>query len=162
MTIPPFSLSNIVTVLLALACTLIVLHQRRTHRVNVALTGALAVAAVIVALLLLTEELNPTPYRDAMWLGGLVLGFAAGRFRARRLAVEFRPGAHLAAGSFSADRLAVSALLLAAAGLDLVFVLQRQPLVPMIYLATAAALGAGYHAGWCYAVIARIVALKAL
>ena len=162
MTIPPFSLSNILTLVLATACTLVVLHQQRTRNLNLALTGLLGGAAIVVALLLLTDDLQPTPVSDGAWLGALVLGILVGYRRARRLEVVFEPGARLKDDGDRAERVAVAGVLLAAASAELLFVVLQQPVIPAKYLATVAALCAGYHAGWCYRMIARIAALRSL
>lgn len=162
MTSAPFSLSNVVTLVLAVTCTLIVMHQQRTRNLNLALTGVLGISAIMAALLLLTDNLHPTPYSDGAWLVALVLGILIGYRRARRLDVIFEPGARLKGDSKTMERVVLAGILLAAAAAELLFGLFRQFLVPAKYLATVASLCAGYHAGWCYRVIARIIALRSL
>jgi hypothetical protein len=159
-TVAPLSLSNVVIVVLALSCCAIVLAQLRGRLFNVPLTVMSAALGVVVALLLLAEELAPTMASDALWLGGLVVGFLAGRRRGWRLRIPFGPAPDGEPRDETWDSVLAALLLPLAALLDLLFVVLKTPLFPLGYVAAVAALCGGFLAGRAFVVTARVTAMN--
>ena len=154
--ITPLSLSNILTVLFALACVKLIASQTSHRLWSVAFTVAPAMLATSVALLLLTEELSPTLASDGLWAVALLVGFLVGRKRGWSLALTFYPEKRRFSAPQTWDNIAVAMVLFVLAGIDTYSALTRNALVDPEYIAAVGALCSGYFLGRSWVVAVRV------
>lgn len=154
--IAPISLSNILTVLFALACLKMIASQTSHRLWSVAFVVAPAVLAMSAALLLLTEELAPTFTSDGLWAVALFGGFLIGRKRGWSLPLTFYPEKRRFSAPQTWDNVATAIVLTALSAVDAVSALHGRALVEPEYIAAIAALCSGYFLGRSFVVAVRV------
>jgi hypothetical protein len=154
--IAPLSLSNVLTVLFALACVKLIASQTSQRLWSVAFTVAPAMLSSSVALLLLTEELSPTLVSDGLWALALLAGFLVGRKRGWSLALTFYPEKRRFSAPQTWDNVAAALVLAVLAGIDTVSAVNRNALVDPEYTAAVAALCSGYFLGRSFVLTVRV------
>src|SRR3954468_13250058 len=87
--IAPLSLSNVLTVIVALICLWTISPQARGGVVRLWRLAMPAAFAAVVALMLLAGVFQATLLHDAEWLAGLLLGGVIGRSRGWTLPVDY-------------------------------------------------------------------------
>jgi len=84
--IAPLSLSNLITVVLAVICLSTILPQARGNVVKIWRLAMPACLAMVVAFILLAGVFDADLATDAEWLGALIVGAVGGRMRGWALA----------------------------------------------------------------------------
>jgi len=151
----PLGLSNVLTVLCALACLWAISPQARGAVVRL---WALAVPpgfCGVVAVVLLAGVFEATPINDAEWAGALVLGAVIGRLRGWTLAVEVAPTRDMIRLRAAWDGLVVAAAIVVMAIVDFISAASDQPLVAPVHVAAVSAFCAGYLGCRALAVLVR-------
>lgn len=145
--VSPLSLSNVLTLILAITCLTMVRTQRsdRVQRTSRLLVPP--ALAVVVALILLTGVFESGLVSDALWLGGAIAGFVLGRLRGRMLPMALQPAPGAVLVAQTADHLAAAFALVAVAGIDFTSAALREPLLDPALIAMSGALCAGFLAG---------------
>ena len=154
--IAPLSLSNVLTVLLAIACLWTVVPQARGGRVRLwrlALPPALATAQ---ALVLLAGVFDATIVHDAEWLGAGLLGAVLGRMRGWNLAFDLDRTRQLISTAPSIDIHLAALALVVLAAIDFTSASLDTPIVPTDIVASGAAFVAGYIACRALALAVRV------
>jgi hypothetical protein len=142
--IAPFSLSNILTVAIAVMCLWTIVPQSRGGVVKLwrlALPPCLAAAQ---ALVLLAAVFDATTAHDAEWLTGLILGGLIGRMRGWALALQTDQMWGLVRLQPTFDGVVAAFGLVVFAMIDSVGAALEDPVVAPEYVAAGAALCAGY------------------
>jgi hypothetical protein len=158
--IAPLSLSNVLTVLLAIACLWTVVPQARGGRVRLwrmALPPALAIAQ---ALVLLAGVFDATLVHDAEWLGAGLLGAFLGRMRGWNLAFDLDRTRRLISTPPSIDVHLAAIGLVVLAAIDFTSASLETPIMPTDIVASGAAFVAGYIA--CRALALAVRAARAM
>jgi hypothetical protein len=151
----PLGLSNILTVLCALACVWSVSPEQRGRAMRTTALAVPSAFAGIVALVLLAGVFEATLEHDAEWIGALLLGALIGRARGWSLPVELSlPGGMVRLrarwdGVFMAAGIAVTAIV------DFLNAALEQPVLHPAHVAAAAAFCAGFLACRALAILVR-------
>jgi hypothetical protein len=142
--IAPLSLSNVLTVALALLCSWTMSPQARGGVVRIWRLAVPPCFAAVEALVLLAGVFEATWAHDAEWLAGLLLGAAIGHLRGWRLAVAVdRTHGLVQLPRTNDGRLAALALIVLS-GIDFASAYLADPIVEPQHVAAAAAFLAGY------------------
>lgn len=142
--IAPLSLSNLITVVLAVICLSTILPQARGNVVKIWRLAMPACLAMVEAFILLAGVFEADFASDAEWLAALVVGGIAGRMRGWALAIEVDQASGLMRQRRSPDgTIAASALVLLAL-IDFASAALREVWIDQEHLAAAAALFAGF------------------
>lgn len=142
--IPPLSLSNFLTVLIALSCTWTIAPQSKGRIIKLWRLAVPSSLAAALAVILLVEVIHPSVVRDAEWIGAAVLGCAIGQIRGRPLVVQSDHVSGLLRPQPALDGLLTAAGLLVFAILDFISAALECPVFPPEHVAAGAALGAGF------------------
>ena len=154
--IAPLSLSNIFTVLLAIACLWTIAPQARGDDVKpwrLALPPSFATAQ---ALVLLAGVFDATFAHDAEWVVGALLGAMLGRMRGWMLPFDFDRARVLIRVRPSIDPHLAAIGLVALSAIDFTSASFEDPVVPTDYVAAGAAFFAGYIGCRALAIAVRI------
>jgi hypothetical protein len=145
--IAPLSLSNILTVVMAIACLWSIAPQARGDGVKlwrVAVPPGLAIAQ---ALVLLAGVFDATFAHDAEWLAGGVFGAVLGRMRGWALSLDIDRTRGLIKAQPSIDIHLAAIGLVVLAAIDFTSASFEEPIVATDFVAAGAAFLAGYL-GW--------------
>jgi len=145
--IAPLSLSNVLTLILAITSLTMVVNQRSDRIQRISRLLIPPVLAVIVALILLSSVFDAGLVNDALWVGGAVVGFVLGRLRGRMLPMELLPAPGSLRVLQTADHLTAAVALVVVAATDFTSATLREPVVAPALVAMAGALCAGFFVG---------------
>lgn len=154
--IAPLSLANVLTVLIAAICLKMVAAQTADRVQKLPRLALPAALATVDALVLLAGVFDAGAINDALWLGGAVVGFVAGRMRGWMLPMQVIPGRAAVRAAQTADNLAAAFALLALAVTDFASAAIGDPLIEPAQVAAGAALCAGFLAGRWFVVAVRV------
>lgn len=157
--IAPLSLSNLITVILAVICLSTILPQARGNVVKIWRLAMPACLAMVVAFILLAGVFDADITTDAAWLGALLVGAVAGRMRGWALAMQVDQAASLMRQRRSADGTIAALALVLLALLDFTSAALREVWIDAEYLAAAAALFAGFLGSRALAMAVRTTRL---
>ena len=144
MMIAPLSLSNVLTVLVALLCLWTMSPQAHGGVVRLWRLAIPACFAAVEALVLLAGVFDATFAHDAEWLAGLVLGAVIGRMRGWTMTVQVDQTWSLVRLPRTNDGRLAALALVALSAVDFTSAALEDPVIEPQYVAAAAALCAGY------------------
>jgi hypothetical protein len=153
--ISPLSLSNVLTVLIAVTCLWTISNQSLG---GVAKLWRLAVPpclAIVDAMVLLAGVFDATMTHDAEWLVAMLVGFVIGRTRGWTMTVQVDRTWSLVRLPPALDGLAAAAGLVVFALIDFMSAALEEAIVAPDHVAAGAALCAGYLGGRALAVAVR-------
>jgi len=145
--IAPLSLSNVLTVLVALLCLWTMSPQARGGVFKLWRLAIPACFAAVEAMVLLAGVFDATFAHDAEWLAALVLGGIVGRMRGWTMSVVVDQMWGLVKLPRTGDGWAAGVALVALAAIDFTSAALEDPMIEPQHVAAAAALCAGYI-GW--------------
>jgi hypothetical protein len=151
----PLSLSNVLTVVVALVCFWTMSPQARGGVVRLWRLAIPAAFAAVVALMLLAGVFQATLLHDAEWLAALLLGGLIGRSRGWTLPVEIDQARGLVRLPRAMDGLLMAGGTVALASIDFISAAVDDNVIPPEHVAAAAALCAGFLGCRALAIIAR-------
>jgi hypothetical protein len=154
--IAPLSLSNVITVLLAIACLWTIVPQARGDRVRLWRLALPAAFATAQALVLLAGVFDATLAHDAEWLGGGLLGGVLGRTRGWTLSFDLDRARSLITVRRSIDVHLAAIGLIALSAIDFTSAGFEDPVVATDMVAAGAAFFAGYIACRALAIAVRV------
>jgi len=155
--IAPLSLSNVLTVLVALLGLWTMSPQARGGVLRIWRLAIPACFAAVQALVLLAGVFEATFAHDAEWLAGLVLGGVIGRMRGWAMTVEVDQTWGLVRLPRTNDGGLAALVLVALSGIDFASAWLEDPVVEPQHVAAAAALCAGYIGCRALSLIVRSV-----
>lgn len=155
--IAPYSLSNVLTVLLAITCLWTIGSQSSGGIVRAWRLAVPPLVALAVSLILLAGVINAALIHDAEWLAALLLGAALGRTRGWLAKVEADPRSGLVRLPRAVDGLAAAFGLTVAAIMDSAGAMLEEPVVEPQHVAAAAAFCAGYIGFRALAMFSRAI-----
>ena len=155
--IAPLSLSNVLTVLVALLCLWTMSPQARGGVLRIWRLALPACFAAVQALVLLAGVFEATFVHDAEWLAGLVLGGVIGRMRGWAMTVEVDQTWGLVRLPRTNDGWLAALALVALSAIDFTSAALEDPVVEPQHVAAAAALCAGYIGCRALSLIVRSV-----
>jgi hypothetical protein len=144
MMIAPLSLSNVLTVLVALLCLWTMSPQAHGGVVRLWRLAIPACFAAVEALVLLAGVFDATFAHDAEWLAGLVLGAVIGRMRGWTMTVQVDQMWGLVRLPRTNDGRLAALALVALSAIDFTSAALEDPVIEPQHVAAAAALCAGY------------------
>jgi hypothetical protein len=144
MMIAPLSLSNVLTVLVALLCLWTMSPQAHGGVVRLWRLAIPACFAAVEALVLLAGVFDATFAHDAEWLAGLALGAVIGRLRGWTMTVQVDQTWGLVRLPRTNDGRLAALALVALSAVDFTSAALEDPVIEPQYVAAAAALCAGY------------------
>jgi len=153
--ISPLSLSNVLTVLVALLCLWTMSPQARGGVLRVWRLGIPACFAAVEALVLLAGVFDATFVHDAEWVACLAIGAILGRMRGWSMAVAVDHTQWLVRLPRASDGWLAAIALVGLAGIDFVSAALDDALIEPPYVAAAAALFAGYIGGRALSLVVR-------
>lgn len=154
-TISPLSLSNVLTVLVALLCLWTMSPQARGGVMRLWRLGVPAAFAAVVSLMLLSSVFDANFRHDIEWVLALAIGGVIGRTRGWTLPIDIDHRFGLVRLPRSRDSLFAAAGIVAAATIDFASAaLEAQPVGPE-HIAALAALCAGFIGCRALAIIVR-------
>ena len=142
--IAPLSLSNILTVLMAIACLWAIVPQARGDNVRLWRLAVPPGFATAQALVLLAGVFDATFMHDAEWLVGGMVGAVLGRMRGWALSFDVDGARRLIKVQPSIDIHLAAIGLLVLSAIDFTSASFEAPIVATDYVAAAAAFFAGY------------------
>jgi hypothetical protein len=154
--IAPLSLSNVLTVLLALACLWTIVPQARGDTVRLWRLAAPPGFATAQALVLLAGVFDATFAHDAEWVVAGLIGAALGRMRGWALPFDIDRGRGLLRLRPSIDAHLAAIGLVVLAATDFVSASLEDPIVPTYWVAAGAAFCAGYIGSRAVAMAVRL------
>lgn len=154
--IAPLSLSNLITVVIAVICLSTILPQARGNVVKVWRLAMPASLGMVEAFVLLAGVFEADLASDAEWLAALFVGGMAGRMRGWSMAMEVDQTSSLMRLRRSADGTMAAAGLVLVALIDFGSAAVREVWIDPEHLAAAAALFAGFLGGRALAMAVQI------
>ena len=142
--IAPLSLSNVLTVLVALLCLWTMSPQAHGGVLRLWRLAIPACFAAVEAMVLLAGVFDATFAHDAEWLAGLVLGAVIGRMRGWTMTVQVDQMWGLVRLPRTNDGRMAALALVALSAIDFVSAALEDPVIEPQHVAAAAALCAGY------------------
>ncbi len=142
--IAPLSLSNVLTVLVALLCLWTMSPQAHGGVLRLWRLAIPACFAAVEAMVLLAGVFDATFAHDAEWLAGLVLGAVIGRMRGWTMNVQVDQMWGLVRLPRTNDGRLAALALVALSAIDFVSAALEDPVIEPQHVAAAAALCAGY------------------
>jgi hypothetical protein len=155
--IAPLSLSNVLTVLVALLCLWTMAPQARGGVLRIWRLAIPACFSAVQALVLLAGVFEATFEHDAEWLAALVLGGVAGRMRGWTMPVVVDQMRGLVKLPRASDGWLTACALVALSAIDFTSAWLEDPVVEPQHVAAAAALCAGYISCRALSLIVRSV-----
>jgi hypothetical protein len=155
--IAPLSLSNVLTVLVALLCLWTMAPQARGGVFRIWRLAIPACFSAVQALVLLAGVFEATFAHDAEWLAGLVIGGIGGRMRGWTMPMVVDQMRGLVKLPPASDGWLAACALVALAGTDFTSASLEDPVVEPQHVAAAAALCAGYIGCRALSLIVRSV-----
>ena len=157
--IAPLSLSNLITVVLAVICLSTILPQARGNVVKIWRLAMPASLAMVEAFILLAGVYDADFATDAEWLAALIVGGLVGRSRGWAMAMQVDQASSLMRQRRSPDgTIAASALVLLALT-DFTSAALQEVWIDPAHMAAAAALFAGFLGGRALAMAVRTTRL---
>ena len=153
--IAPLSLSNVLTVVIAITCLSTLAPQSRGDVVKLWRLAVPACLAVVQALVLLASVIDATFIHDAEWVIAAIVGAVGGRMRGWTIFMQVDQARDLFRLKRNYDGQVAAVGLVIAALTDFVSAALEEPIVPEEHVAAAAALCAGYLAYRAIAVAVR-------
>jgi hypothetical protein len=153
--ISPLSLSNVLTVLVALLCLWTMSPQARGGVLRIWRLGIPACFAAVEALMLLAGVFDATFAHDAEWVIGLAIGAVLGRMRGWTMTVAVDHARALVRLPRASDGRLAAVAMVVLSGIDFVSSLLEDSTIEPQYVAAAAALFAGYIGGRALALVVR-------
>jgi hypothetical protein len=153
--IAPLSLSNVLTVILAVACLTTLLAQSPGGILRMWRLAVPASCAAVDALILLAGIIDANFVHDAEWLLAGVFGSVLGRVRGLSMTIEADHTKSLVRLPRSMDALFAGGVLVAAALIDFTGAALVNPLVEPQYVAAVSAFCAGYLSSRALSMIMR-------
>ncbi len=153
--IAPLSLSNVLTVLVALLCLWTMSPQARGGVLRIWRLGIPACFAAVQALVLLAGVFDASFAHDAEWVVGLAIGAIIGRMRGWTMAVSVDHMRWLVRLPRASDGWLAAVALVVLAGIDFTSAALEIPVVEPQHVAAAAALFAGYIGGRALSLVVR-------
>jgi hypothetical protein len=153
--IAPFSLSNLLTLVMAILCFRLIYAQSNGCILRIWRLAMPPCLAAAVALVLLAGVFDATPVHDGEWLAAAVAGGVIGRSKGWLAQMEADQALGLVRLRRSSDGAIAGLALFAFAILDSLGALIEDPVVEPQHVASGAALCAGYLAGRAVAMIVR-------
>jgi hypothetical protein len=157
--IAPLSLSNLITVVLAVICLSTILPQARGNVVKIWRLAMPACLAMVEAFVLLASVFDADFASDAMWLTALVVGGMAGRMRGWAMAMQVDQTSSLMRQRRSADGTIAALALVLLALVDFASAALREVWIDQEHLAAASALFAGFLGARALAMAVRTARL---
>ena len=154
--IAPLSLSNILTLFMAVACLLSIVPQARGEGVKLWRVAVPPGFASAQALVLLAGVFDATFVHDAEWLAGGVVGAVLGRMRGWALSFDVDRTRGLIKVQPSIDIHLAAIGLVVLAAIDFMSASFEDPVVPTDFVAAGAALLAGYLGCRALAIAVRV------
>lgn len=142
--ISPLSLSNVITVLVAVLCLWTIVPQARGGAVKLWRLAMPPILASIQALVLLAGVFDATLVHDAEWLAAGMLGILLGRMRGWTLPIDIDRAHDLVRLRPSIDAHVAALGLVVLAAIDFTSASLEEPVMPADYVAAGAAFLAGY------------------
>jgi len=142
--ISPLSLSNVLTVFVALACLWSIVPQARGGVVRVSSLAVPSALAAVEALVLLAGVFESTLFHDAEFVIAAIAGGVLGRMRGWSAAMEADRARRLVRLKPSLDSHIAAMCLAVLAGLDFISAALEQAVLPADWIAAAAAFFAAY------------------
>jgi hypothetical protein len=155
--IAPLSLSNVLTVLVALLCLWTMSPQAHGGVVRMWRLALPACFAAVEAMVLLAGVFDATWLSDGEWLAGLLLGSVVGRMRGWTMAVEVDQMWGLVRLPRTNDGRIAALILVVLSAIDFTSAALEDPVVEPQHVAAAAALCAGYIGCRALSLIVRSV-----
>lgn len=155
MVMAPLSLSNVLTMLVALACLGSLAQQSRGDIVRLWKLAVPPSLAVAEALMLLAGMFEATLYHDAQWLIAALIGTIVGRMRGWSVPLLVDQTWRLVRLPPTFDAIVAAVCLIGVATVDFVSAALEEPIVAPDQVAAAAALFAGYIGGRAVALFLR-------
>ncbi len=155
--IAPLSLSNVLTVLVALLCLWTMSPQAHGGVVRLWRLAIPACFAAVEALVLLAGVFDATFAHDAEWLAGLVLGAVIGRMRGWTMTVQVDQMWGLVRLPRTNDGRMAALALVALSAVDFISAALEDPVIEPQHVSAAAALCAGYIGCRALSLIVRSV-----
>lgn len=153
--ISPLSLSNVLTVFVALVCFWTMSPQARGGVIRLWRLALPAAFAAVVSLMLLAGVFESSLAHDAEWLAALALGALVGRTRGWALPVDIDHTWGLARLPRSMDGLIAAAGIVVVAVVDFASSMLEDAVIEPEHVAAASALCAGFIGGRALAIITR-------
>lgn len=153
--IAPLSLTNLITVIVAVTCLSTILPQARGSAVKIWRLAMPACLGLVEAFVLLAGVFEPDLASDAEWLAALLLGGMVGRTRGWSMAIEVDQASGLMRQRRSADGMIAATALVLLALIDFGSAAYREPWIDPEHVAAAAALFAGFLGGRALAMATR-------
>lgn len=144
--IAPLSLSNVITVMIAVGCLSTILPQSRGEVIRLWRLAVPASLGVVQALILLASVFDATFVHDAEWLIAGLVGSVIGRMRGWTMPVAVDRSRGLFQLHRNADGTLAALGLIAAAFIDFTGATLEDAIVPCEHTAAIAAFFAGYIA----------------
>ena len=154
--IAPLSLSNILTVLVAIACLWSIAPQARGDGVKLWRVAVPPGFAIAQALVLLAGVFDATFAHDMEWLAGGIFGAMLGRMRGWALSFDVDRVRGLIKVQPSIDVHLAAIGLVVLAAIDFTSASLEDPVVPTDFVAAGAAFFAGYMACRALAIAVRV------
>lgn len=155
--IAPYSLSNVLTLLLAIVCLWTIGSQSSGGIIKAWRLAVPPLLALAIALVLLAGVFEATILHDAEWLAALGLGAVLGRTRGWLTSVQADRRWGLVRLPRAADGLAAAFGLLVVTIVDSAGALLEEPVVEPQHVAAGAALCAGYLGFRALAMFSRAI-----
>jgi len=153
--IAPLSLSNVLTVIMAVTCLTTLLAQSPGGILRLWRLAVPASCAAIDALMLLAGVIDATFTHDAEWVIAGILGSVLGKMRGWSMTIEADQSRGLVRLPRSMDSLFAGAVLVAMSLIDFTGATLGEPLIEPQYVAATAAFCAGYLACRALSMIVR-------
>ena len=155
--IAPLSLSNVLTVLVALLCLWTMSPQARGGVVRIWRLAIPGCFAAVQALVLLAGVFDATIIHDAEWLAALIVGSVVGRMRGWAMHVDVDQMWGLVRLPRTIDGRIAAVALVALSAIDFTSAMLEDPVIEPQHVAAAAALCAGYIGCRALSLIVRSV-----
>lgn len=157
--IAPLSLSNLLTVVIAITCLSTIASQSRGDVVKLWRLAVPACLAIVQALVLLASVIDATFIHDAQWVVAAIVGAVAGRMRGWTMFLQVDQTRDVFRARRSYDGQIAAIGLCAMAFLDFLSAALEYPVLDAADIAAGAALCAGYLAYRAIAVAVRAARL---
>jgi len=142
--IAPLSLSNVLTVIIALLCLWIIIPQARGGAVKLWRLSVPPILAIVQAVVLLAGDFDASLAHDIEWVVAAILGAAFGRMRGWTLPIDVDRTHDLVRLRPSIDAHVAALGLVVLSAIDFTSATLEAAIVPTEHVASAAALLAGY------------------
>lgn len=158
--IAPLSLTNLLTVVIAVTCLTTIAQQSRGEAVKIWRLAVPACFAAVQALVLLAGVIDATFMHDAEWLLAFIVGAFAGRMRGRSVFLQVDQSRDFFRMKRNFDGQVAAIGLVILAFIDFTSAALEEPVLGEPHIAALAALCAGYLGYRAIALAMRAVRLQ--